>query len=542
MIIFAIIGITVLIGAGIYFAVQSNSVYNIEDDYRHIKKALVKFKKENIGLTKGIENIKKYLSTESNVKLDRYIMSVDDRFLFVKRIPKGVSANDIARRVGGNSSYRNGVLKLSFYTSPNDIEPLAVISIKPLRRITTTTQLEYSYEKSKTVDNVINEVEWVNNNEYFDEKGTYTVKLRVRDKNSRWSKWASKEIFVAEEKGICSIYGGGEHLIVLYANGLAYAYGDNASGQFGNGTNKKNKMITRVDSLKRVDIVSTCSSHSLFLKSDRTVVATGANEQGQLGRGDRTSSTLPVPVWGMTNIIQAECSDGMSAFVTSDGFVYTCGENVNQCLGITGKTFVETPMKVEEVVNVKFISLGKNFMLALSHDGTVYSWGENDYGQLGLGFKSKSEGPTISTLKGIKYVEASNGFAYALDNQGKVLGFGVNKINQLGFEGEKEVLFPREMSKLRDIIKIVSNGDFTLALDATGRVYSWGRFSPIQKKYALVPERSEELMYIKDITATSRLGYVLTENDDIYEFTSGYKGLVKLEIKKEELQSLVKEE
>lgn len=532
MIVFGIIGVAVLIGVGSYFAIQGNSNFDIESDYSEIKKALLLFKRDNIGLTKGIENLQDFLKPESNVRLDRYIMSIDDRFLLVKRLPKQAVPNDILRKIGGKSTYKDGVLKLSFYTSPNDIEPYAEILIKPMRKITTTTKLEYSHEKSKVVDNKIKEVEWVNNNEYFDTKGTYTIKLRVQDKNSRWSKWASKEIFVSEERGVNSICAGGEHLFVLHNNGKVEAYGENDHGQLGNGTNRKNKLITKVDKIIRVDEIATSSLHTLFLKSDRTVSATGFNDSGQLGKGDRMDCKLPVATWGMSNIIQVECGEGFSAAVTSDGFVYTWGNNINQCLGHNIKNFVETPMKVEDVTNVKQVSLGSNFMLALSHDGTVFSWGENDYGQLGLGFKSKSQGPAVSTLKGIKYVQAGKGFGYALDNNGKVIGFGLNEINQLGFEGEKEVLFPREMSKLKDIIKIVTKNNFTVALDATGRIYSWGQFLSLQQKYALVPTRSEELLYIKDITASATHGYVLTEDDEVYEFTSGFKGLVKIEVDK----------
>lgn len=533
MIVVGLIGIGALAGVVSYFALKENANFNIENDFREIKTALVEFRKDNKGLTKGIENLKKYLSPESVVDLNRYIISIDDRFLIVKKVPKTNDPIQIAKRIGGKSIYKDNVLRLGFYSAGRDAEPIAVISIKPIGNITTTTKVEYTYEKSQAAEGKILNVEWKNKKDYFETPGVHVIGLKIMDKNLKWSEWALEEIFVTEIKGVKSIIASGDHLFVANNNGTLEAYGQNGSGQLGNDTLTGSNMIRKISQIKNVDSVATSEEHTLFLKVDKTVCATGKNNNGQLGSGERNDSRVPKLTWGIENVIQVDCANGFSAALTSDGFVYTWGLNEEHCLGQGKKHFLDRPSRVEGVENVKQISLGSNYILALCHDGTIISWGDNNQGQLGLGYKSKSNDPSMAILKNVKSVVAGRSFSFAITNGNRVFGFGSNKTNQLGFEGEKEILFPQEIPNLKDINKIVTCGDFSVALDLTGNVYSWGQFTPISTKYSLVPFLSEELKYIKDIAATATLGYALAENDEIFEFQSYFEDMKKLQVVKE---------
>ncbi|MBJ2356736.1 hypothetical protein, partial [Sphaerochaeta sp. S2] len=345
--------------------------------------------------------------------------------LIVKKLPKGLDGNDIAKKIGGNSSYDNHKLKLAFY-SPGGKEPVAVIKIKPMGNIMTTTKIEYSHEDSIVDNNEIKKVEWMNNKEYFDEEGVHTVKLRVMDKHFRWSEWESVDIFVSEAKGIKKLAAGGNHLFVIHRNGTIDAYGDNEFGQLGNCTNQENQKMEEVVQIKHVDDIAVGDFHTLFLKSDRKVFATGNNESGQLGIGSKNNSKIPKLCWGIENIIQVSCGNGFSAAVTSDGFVYTWGQNEAMCLGHGKNHFVVRPVRVDGVENVKEISLGSNYILALSYDGVVKARGMNDHGELGLGFKSKSSEPLVTNFKDIKSVCAGKGFSYGITSGNRVLAVGNN--------------------------------------------------------------------------------------------------------------------
>ena len=523
------VGTAAAVGLGWLFNQHKDENYDVYEDFKEIKTAMKAFRKSNKGLTKGIENLKPYLPLESKVKLDRYELSIDDKFLVVKKLPKGTEPEDLVKAVGGDSKYANHVLKLSFYSLNLGPEPEAVINIKPLSNISTITFLEYSHEGSKAENNEILKTEWKNAQDYFDEEGVQTVKLRIMDKHFRWSEWATKDIFVSENKGVKSINGYGGHLMIVYNNGEVDAYGENTFGQLGNCTQQNNLKIERLIQVNKVEAVALGDYHTLFLKADKKVFATGKNDFGQLGSGDRVNSKIPKLTWGIENVVSISAGNAFSAAVTMDGKVYTWGQNESKCLGYGESHFVDRPMRVEGIEKVKTISLGHDFALALHYDGSVTSWGDNNHGALGLGFKSKYSEPTLSLLKDIKSIVPGKNYGYGITNQKKVVAFGSNRNYQLGFEGEKEVLFPREVPGLKDIEKLVTYNGYSLALDERGNIYAWGQFSPVDQDFSVVPYMSEELKYVKDIAVASKFGFALMEDGTVYEFGSKFSNLRKLE-------------
>jgi alpha-tubulin suppressor-like RCC1 family protein len=530
--IFVTLGVLVVSGVGTYFYMQDSETYDVISDFKEIKAALRTFRNVNKGLTKGIENLGQFLPDGSAVKLDRYTMSIDDKFLIVNKIPKGQTPDAIIKAVGGKSKYVDNKLKLSFFTLGTGVEPQAVIRIKPMSNITTTTRIEYSSEESTAEDGKILKVEWEDNQEYFSEEGVHTIRLKVMDKHYRWSEWASIDIFVNENTGVKSIHASGGHVMITHNNGKVEAYGDNSFGQLGNCTNQNNVKVEELVQLERVESIACGDNHTVFLKSDKRVFAAGKNDFGQLGIGNRNNSKIPKLTWGIENIIQVSCGNSFSAALTVEGHVYTWGQNEAGCLGYGTAHFVDRPSRVEGIENIKSISVGQNYVMALGYDGNVFAWGENNFGQLALGFKSKNNDPVITVLKDIKQLAAGRGFTLAVTNKNRIMAVGLNKGCQLGYEGEKMVLFPQEISGLKDIDKVVTCGDFVLALDQTGNVYSWGQFSPADNDYSLSPYISDELKYVKDIAATVNHGYALLEDGTVYEFSSKFSSLRKLDFAK----------
>lgn len=534
--IFIGIGISVIIIIG-YLVIKKESDFDVESDFSDIKIAYTKFRKDNQGLTKGIINLKRYLPIESKVNLDNYVMSLDDRFLIVKNIPSGTNGLELANRIGGKSTFKDKKLRLSLYNDSKEIKAEAVITINPITNITTKTLIEYSYKDSVVIEDKIVKFEWVNKKEYFEKPGIYEISLRVMDKNLKWSEWMSKEITVIEEDGINGIESSGDTLILIHNSGIVEGFGNNTSGQFGDGSKVDNKEIGLIKPISKVDNVAVAENHTIFLTSDKKVYTTGKNNYGQLGVGGRKNHEKPELAWGLENIIEISACSDFSVALSSDGCVFTWGHNINGCLAQGKNNFIDRPTKVEGLSNIKAISTGHNTVLALNCDGTVMAWGENKHGQLFLGYKGKSSEPTLTSLKNIDSVICGRGFSYAIDKNGKVLSCGLNKNNQLGYDGPNEVLFSKEIPNLSDVDKLVTCGDHTIALTRTGTIYSWGQFNSIDKDFSLTPFESETLRYIKDISATITYGYALTQNDDVIEFSTKYskeRKLSRMKVKIEE--------
>ncbi|MFZ5948284.1 MAG: T9SS type A sorting domain-containing protein [Stygiobacter sp.] len=210
-------------------------------------------------------------------------------------------------------------------------------------------------------------------------------------------------------KTIIQIAAGSRHSVALASDGTIFTWGNNDYGQLGDGnkTTIKNLPIevNQTGSLsgKTVIQVAAGSNHTLALTSDGLVYAWGNNDSGQLGDGTNTLSTNAVPVSTLgvlkdKKIIKIAAGSKHSIALASDGTVYTWGDNWRGALG-TGNYFnskVPVAVSTTGALNGKKIiqiSAGSGHSIALASDGKIYTWGDNSYGQLGNGNDSPSTVP-----------------------------------------------------------------------------------------------------------------------------------------------------
>ena len=86
------------------------------------------------------------------------------------------------------------------------------------------------------------------------------------------------------------------HTVVLKADGRVMAFGDNDSGQLGDGSTTKRANPVEVAALGRDNAqIAAGENHTVVLKADGCVMAFGYNSHGQLGDGSTTDRRNPVP-------------------------------------------------------------------------------------------------------------------------------------------------------------------------------------------------------------------------------------------------------
>lgn len=493
---------------------------DIFDHYKQVKRALTEYKKTHIARCESIKALKPYLSEDLQRHLKDYGITDDEKFLVV-RGGKKYDTEDLIQKIGGKSYLDGENLYLSFLQfKVSEVEPKAVIVMFPKDNITTTTNITWQFDQSISEGGELKEVEWRNMQERYSEAGTYTVELRVQDRNENWSEWVSETFTVTEEKGFKAIAAGSDFLFKIKKSGRLEAFGKNKYGQIGDGTLNNFDVPNRVPGHENVAQIACGDNFSLFRKYDGSLYSVGNNENGQLGIGTRIHNKNPQKIWGVEGLKAISAGHESCAAVLASGAVLTWGNNDFGQLGEDKPPIREMPKRVKGVSKVKQVDVGYNHMAAVLYDGTVMCWGDNSHGQIGMGFKGKMGEPTLANLAGAFYVAAGRNFTIAALENGKVMGWGHNHVGQLGMIAETDVVFPKEIPKIKNVVKVVARDSFVLALTDIGEVYTWGKYSLAEQDFISSPTKIEGLKFIQDIAAQNSKAFALTEDGRVLTWGS----------------------
>jgi hypothetical protein len=194
-----------------------------------------------------------------------------------------------------------------------------------------------------------------------------------------------------------AVSAGGNHTCVVRSNGSVSCWGDNSHGQLGVGTNAANALLpVRVSSLSNAVAIAAGFAHTCAVLSDGTVWCWGQNQSGQLGNGTTTDAFAPVRVSGLANIqmVTAGYNHTCAGWTSGEGQVACWGDNSFGQLG--DGTTVSSSVPVNGPLSVYSISAGKDFTCASIVHGPdssyVWCWGANCLGQLGTGIDSTEPG------------------------------------------------------------------------------------------------------------------------------------------------------
>jgi alpha-tubulin suppressor-like RCC1 family protein len=205
--------------------------------------------------------------------------------------------------------------------------------------------------------------------------------------------------------------------------------------------------------------------HTVAVKSDATVWAWGNNASGQLGDGTQWDRTTPVQVTGLTNVVAVAAGRDHTLAVKRDGTAWSWGYNGSGQLGDNSTTPRLAPVQVSGLTDVIAVAAGQTHSLALKKDGTVWRWGDNQLVPV-----------QVAGLSGVSRIAASNAASIALRTDGALSGsawtWGSNLWGQLG-DG---TTMPRSTPQpiIADIIAIGTGEDHLFAIQADGTPWAWG--------------------------------------------------------------------
>jgi alpha-tubulin suppressor-like RCC1 family protein len=109
----------------------------------------------------------------------------------------------------------------------------------------------------------------------------------------------------------------------------------------------------------------------------------GQNQSGELGNGTFVGSSTPVVVSGITDAASIDVGGAHSCAVRASGQVACWGENGAGQLGDNSTVDRNVPITASGLTGAAQVATGGIFTCARLTDGSVSCWGSNFYGQLG---------------------------------------------------------------------------------------------------------------------------------------------------------------
>eukprot|EP01080_Neovahlkampfia_damariscottae_P012720 gene12720-6917_t len=227
---------------------------------------------------------------------------------------------------------------------------------------------------------------------------------------------------------------------LMNAEGSLYVFGDNLSGQLGDGTSLNKEVPTLITAFDNVASVSNYRYHTIVLLKNGSVSTAGGGSgatDGELGDGTTTGRNYFV-VLNLNNIIQVAAGQSFSHFLNNAGEIYSCGSNIVGELGDGTTISKSSPQKISLNQFIVQVAAGNAHALFLTKDGLVFATGDNSFGQTGNSTASISvfqyEPGLISGLKNITQISAGERQSLCLNINGSAYAFGGNTAGELGID------------------------------------------------------------------------------------------------------------
>jgi alpha-tubulin suppressor-like RCC1 family protein len=167
-----------------------------------------------------------------------------------------------------------------------------------------------------------------------------------------------------------------------------WCWGDNASGQIGDGTTTKRLAPVAVSSTPGTEVTSlgVGETHACAVIG-HDVYCWGSGGAGQLGDSRKADSTIPVKVEGLPAGKATQVSAGTNfSCAVADDAAYCWGTNgsgqVGNPIGGGAASAVPVVSTGGALTGVEGVNSGQDHACARSTNGDVYCWGHNDNGTL----------------------------------------------------------------------------------------------------------------------------------------------------------------
>jgi alpha-tubulin suppressor-like RCC1 family protein len=259
-----------------------------------------------------------------------------------------------------------------------------------------------------------------------------------------------------------------------------WTWGTNTNGQLGDATTvSKSSPVSVVGDYVDWVQVEALSSHTVALRANGTAWAWGLNDTGQLGDGTTVSKSSPVSVvGGFSDWTQLSGGFKHSLGLRGNGTLWAWGYNFAGELGDGTTVDKSSPVSVVGgFTNWTQVSSGQRHIVALRANGTAWGWGDNSFGRIGDGTTANSSSP-VSVVGGFtNWIQVSGGGVHSLGVQanGTAWAWGGNSAGSLGDGTTTNTSSPVSVvGGFTDWTQVSAGSNHSLGLKSNGIAYAWG--------------------------------------------------------------------
>jgi alpha-tubulin suppressor-like RCC1 family protein len=230
-----------------------------------------------------------------------------------------------------------------------------------------------------------------------------------------------------------TVAAGNEYACGLVA-GTAYCWGDNYLGQLGDGTTSPHATPQQVTGGLQFADIAAGSFHACGLTSGGVLYCWGANTSGELGNGGTTSSSAPVVVSGSLHFEAVAAGNAFTCALDLTGKAYCWGANTYGAVGNgSSGNMLTSPTLVSGGAAFTSLAAGAFHVCGITSGGAAYCWGDNSHGQVGDGSTTDRNVPTlVSGSTAFTEIGAGFGHSCALTGADLMYCWGDNSSGQIG--------------------------------------------------------------------------------------------------------------
>jgi alpha-tubulin suppressor-like RCC1 family protein len=274
------------------------------------------------------------------------------------------------------------------------------------------------------------------------------------------------------------------HSCSVNNDGEGFCWGLNHLGQLGDGTGRPQERPRRVVNVVDLTAISAGAGHTCADSAGRSVYCWGDNSRGQLGDGSTVSKSSPTRVLGGGSLTYASAGGAHTCALLRPivpagppgDDAYCWGDNTYGQLGDGTTTSRLTRVPVSGMQDATRIGAGIFHNCAVVSGGEARCWGRNNGGQLGDGSRISRSTP-VEVDGGHSFEQLSAGLYHTcgVTSGDEAMCWGDNTYGQLG-DGTTEDRTQPVLVLGNLTFEVISAGaHHSCGVTTSGEAYCWGR-------------------------------------------------------------------